>query len=390
MSSNSERIAFCGTRGLPAAYGGFETAVDEISRHCVANGIDCDVFCRNADDSPKPDMHEGRTLLYVKGSKSRTLDTFVSAFQTGWFLMKNRRRYTHVFWFNNANFPGILITWLARLPMSVNTDGLEWRRAKWSWPFKLYYVLSSFLISRICRRLISDSYAIQDYYRKHFWAKSTMIPYGTPCRLEINEVETVNILHRYELHRNRYFLQITRFEPDNLPLETLRAFRASRLVEQGYQMLLVGYKDATPYALRIREMDDPPSIMVAQAIYDPRILAILRANCFCYVHGNSVGGTNPALLEAMSGAPRIMAIDCEFSREVLGHLGLYFDPRNISPTFHAALQQPDRSDALAHRVASLYQWEAVAHAYLGLARGNKTEYRPTPLDSLSAVESGTV
>lgn len=376
MSSDKRPIGFCGTRGLPASYGGFETAVDEITRRFVAAGYECNVICRASNTGTLPTQHQGRNLVYVKGSRSRTLDTFVSAIQTGWYLIKNRRRYQHIFWFNNANFPGILMTWLARIPMSVNTDGLEWRRAKWSWPFKLYYILSSLIISLLCRRLISDSYAIQAYYRKHFFARSTMIPYGAPSVMEVSDPETAMILKKYGLKKEKYFLQITRFEPDNLPLETVSAFRESKLADRGFQMILVGFKDKTEYALRVKALETSSDVIVSNAIYDPKVLAVLRANCYCYVHGNSVGGTNPALLEAMSCCPRIMAIDCEFSREVLGPLGLYFDSKNITPTFFESLSRPLQSTELARRVHSLYQWDAVAEAYMQLAVRGVANYRP--------------
>ncbi|MGB9880923.1 MAG: DUF1972 domain-containing protein, partial [Anaerolineae bacterium] len=176
-----QAVAFCGTRGIPASYGGFETAVDEISRFFVAAGYDCEVFCRRSAQSNAevlPDSHEGRRLVYVRGSNSRKLDTFVSSLQTGWYLWRHRRRYAFVFWFNNANFPGIVMTLLARIPMAVNTDGLEWRRAKWSWPFKLYYLITSFLICSLCRTLISDAVEIKRFYRKWFLKDTVFIPNG--------------------------------------------------------------------------------------------------------------------------------------------------------------------------------------------------------------------
>jgi hypothetical protein len=102
-------------------------------------------------------FHNGRELVYVQGNSSPKLDTFVASFQTGRHLLRHRRRYGHAFWFNNANLPGILMTLLARIPTSVNTDGMEWRRANWGWHFKVYYFLAALLISRLCKSLISDS-----------------------------------------------------------------------------------------------------------------------------------------------------------------------------------------------------------------------------------------
>ncbi len=389
MSSKPNRVAFCGTRGLPANYGGFETAVDEITRRFVEAGIECDVVCRASTGSTKLDSHHGRNLIYVKGSRSRTLDTFVSAIQTGWLLLKNRRRYAHVFWFNNANFPGILMTWLAMIPMSVNTDGLEWRRAKWSWPFKAYYVISSFIIGLICKRLISDSYAIQRYYRQHFFARSTMIPYGAPNPPEVRAADETSILNRFGLQAGKYYLQITRFEPDNLPAETVKGFVESNLAAKGFKMIVVGFKDETDYALKVKSLERCDGVIISPAIYDPKVLAVLRANCYCYVHGNSVGGTNPALLEAMSGCPRIMAIDCEFSREVLGPLGLYFDPTNITPSFYESLGRQAQGSELTRRVYGQYQWSAVAEAYMQMATKGRAVYRPTNVIAASRSMVGT-
>ena len=388
MSSDSKRIAFCGTRGLPANYGGFETAVDEITKRFIAAGYECDVVCRESSAGENQSSYEGRSLVYVKGSSSRTRDTFVSAIQTGWYLLKTRRMYAHVFWFNNANLPGILLTWLAGIPISVNTDGLEWRRAKWSWPFKLYCIVSSFVVSLICRRLISDSHAIQTHYRKYFFAKSTIIPYGAPIVQKIDHIQTSAILERLGLEKGHYFLQITRLEPDNLPLETAKAFIESRLFENGYRMVIVGYKDPTPYAKKVKGLDGENGMTVLNAVYDPHLLAVLRTNCFCYVHGNSVGGTNPALLEAMASSPRTMAIDCEFSQEVLGPLGLLFDPKRISPTFRMSVGSANQHGPLSSRVNQFYQWDAVADAYMQLVEEGKAEYRPAAIEPILVDQQG--
>jgi glycosyltransferase involved in cell wall biosynthesis len=374
-----QRVAFCGTRGLPASYGGFETAVDQISRRFVEAGIDCEVFCRKSSSENNLEEHRGRQLTYVKGCRRRSLETFVTAFQTGWHLWRNRKRYSHVFWFNNANLPGILMTRLAGMPMSVNTDGLEWRRAKWSWPFKLYYYLSSFLIGRICPTLISDSRGIQSYYRRHFFRRTCFIPYGVPTVPRVSERDEHRILTRLGLEPGKYFLQITRIEPDNLPLKVAQAFRDSELDDQGYQMVFVGYKDATPYARRLKAFSGISNIQVREAIYDQEILAVLRKNCFCYVHGNSVGGTNPALLEAMAACPRIMAIDCEFSREVLGSEGFYFPMDDIAGTFKNVCDLEDHSAMLRRLVQAGYQWQAVAESYMQLSAGIPAEYVPQPV-----------
>jgi hypothetical protein len=266
------------------------------------------------------------------------------------------------------------MTLLAGIPVTVNTDGLEWRRAKWSWPFKAYYYVSSWLISLLCRSLIVDSRGVGDYYRRRFGRSGSYIPYGTPAVPEMNVKDQQRVLEQYGLEPGRYFLQITRLEPDNFPLQIAASFRDSGLAEQGFSMVCVGYKENTPYADRLMALNGKYGIQVNSAVYDQQVLYALRKNCYCYVHGNSVGGTNPALLEAMASCPRVMAIDCEFNREVLGRTGLLFDQHDIEATFRQATHFDDRSAKMRHRVGSRYQWDAVADAYQRLAEGRPAEY----------------
>ncbi|SYZ74693.1 conserved hypothetical protein [Candidatus Zixiibacteriota bacterium] len=370
----SSFIAFCGTRGVPANYGGFETAVDEISRRLAAKGNHCLIFCRLSSGYKPAEDKYGRKLIYIKGSRHRKLDTFISSMQTGWYLWKHRREFRFIFWFNNANFPGIVMTWLAALPMAVNTDGLEWRRKKWSWPFKFYYLASSFIICRLCKRLISDSLAIQDFYLEKFLKNTSYIPYGYPEPIPIDNDFKTTVLEKYGLKRGKYYLQITRLEPDNIPLDIARNFVRAFINKRGYKLVIVGYKEPTPYALKLKSLHGQNDILVLDAVYDAAELAVLRSNCFCYVHGNSVGGTNPALLEAMAFCPRVMAIDSEFSHEVLGDSGFYFRPDEMINAFQQSLLLFDRAKEMKVRLNEFYRWDKVAASYLNLAEKKSADY----------------
>ena len=370
----AKRIAFAGTRGLPASYGGFETAVDEITRRFVKAGYDCDVFCRRSHSRRMPAEDNGRRLIYVRGATSPRLETVVSAIQTGWYLVRHRREYDHVFWFNNANLPGILLSLLAGLSITVNTDGLEWRRRKWAAPFKAYYFLASGLISRIVPRLIADSIGIRDYYRRVFRRDTCLIPYGIPDPVDVPASRQAEILRALDLEPGGYFLQITRLEPDNLPLEIARGFINSGLTGQGFKFAVVGWREETAYTLMLKkESERNTGVRVLPAVYDPAVLFTMRSNCFAYVHGNSVGGTNPALLEAMCDCPRILACGVVFNREVLAGAGLYFNENNLSAVFRAAVAQPDQRNVFKKRLL-WYNWDAVAEAYHNIAEGKASGY----------------
>lgn len=369
------RVAFCGTRGIPANYGGFETAVEEITKRFTEKGVICNVFCRSENkDVEKEQEHQGRKLIFIAGSKYRKLDTFVSSINTGLYLIKNKSSFDYIFWFNNANMPGILISLFCGIPMSINTDGLEWRRAKWSWPFKLYYFISSTIISLLCKNLISDSKAIQHYYKKIFKRGAHFIPYGSPTKIDFNDNEKKRVLDKYNIQENKYFLQITRFEPDNLPLEIIKSFKKSNLHEKGIKLVLIGYKDSTPYADQIMQHNNTDGVIVLKANYNSEELAILRSFALAYVHGNSVGGTNPALLEAMRYCKRIIAIKGPFSKEVLGENGLLFTKENLHELLIESLNMEDQSLDMNTRLDNQYQWPAVADSYLNLMKYQSTDY----------------
>lgn len=335
------------------------------------------VFCRKSASDQMLKSHKGRKLIYVKGSSTRALDTVASSLQTGWYLLHHRNDYDYVFWFNNANLPGILLTLLARIPTSVNSDGLEWRRAKWRWPFKAYSFLASFLVARLCRSLISDAKGIQSYYKRTFFKDTEFIPYGVPEVPDVSVERESAILKRYGVVAGKYFLQITRFEPENLPLDTARAFESSDLAKDGFKLLLIGYKPEVPYARQVKAMSGNDAIIVADPVYDREVTSVLRANCFCYVHGNSVGGTNPALLEALVSCPRVLAIDVPFSREVLGDTGYFFKVESLANSLRDALNYPEQSTAMQDRARSHYDWDAVTESYARLAEGQSANYSLT-------------
>jgi len=368
------KIAFCGTRGLPPNYGGFETAVDEISKRFLTKGYECIVFCRVSHSKNQIDEYQGRQLIYVAGTTNPKLETFISSIQTGWYLFCHKSEYKHVFWFNNANFPGIILSLLAGIPITVNTDGLEWRRKKWGAIFKLYYFLSSATLSILCSRLISDSRAIQDYYQKKFKKKTYFIPYGIPNAVYDRYDDRERILQSLGLEKEKYFIQITRIEPDNLPNEIAKAFQQSGLANDGFKFVVIGYKDGTPYALELKQQNGCNGVVVLQANYDQKFLYTLRNNSFCYVHGNSVGGTNPALLEAMATCHRVMAVDVLFNRDVLGEHGYFFSLENLNKIFSKMISMPDKKDELINRVQNAYQWDAVTECYISIAEGKNPVY----------------
>ena len=194
--------------GSPRA-SGFETAVEGFTSRLVARGIACEVYYRRSSVSEECRECGGRSLGYVQGSRFRRLDTFISSLQAGPKSIRDRNRYSHVIWFNSANLPGILLTRFAGIPTTVNTDGLEWRRSKWSLPFKACHLIAVFLATRISDNVISNARGIQDYYRRQCRRETSFIPYGAEPPANVDSGELREVLREFEIEPGRYFLEVT-------------------------------------------------------------------------------------------------------------------------------------------------------------------------------------
>jgi GT2 family glycosyltransferase len=168
-----------------------------------------------------------------------------------------------------------------------------------------------------------------------------------------------------------------------LPYEIAVGFQKSGIWKQGYKLVLIGLKDETPYAKQIKALSGTEGVEVFPANYDPVVLAALRESAFCYMHGNSVGGTNPALLEAMQSCKRVFAIEGPFSREVLGACGKLFTVDKLAEQFHESLAMEDQNAGMNRRLRESYNWDAVAASYYNLLKGKPAAYRGSLEDSLA-------
>src|SRR5689334_14960091 len=177
---SSMHIAMVGTRGVPARYGGFETAVEEIGRRLAAAGHRVVVYCRTAkdDDGPAPATHLGMQLVHLPAARKRSLETLShSALSVGHLLA---HRVDAAIVFNAANAPLLPALRAARIPVATHVDGLEWKRAKWGPMGQRYYRMAEALAVRWSDALIADAQGIADYYQREFAAPTTLLSYGAP------------------------------------------------------------------------------------------------------------------------------------------------------------------------------------------------------------------
>lgn len=363
--SSSLRIALIGTRGIPAAYGGFETAVEEVGRRLVERGHRVLVYGRDAGTTG--DEYLGMRRVTLPAVRQKALETLShTALSTLHAVTKARPDAAFVF--NAANSPFLPLLRARRIPVALHMDGLEWRRSKWGPRGKAYYRSAEAFGVRTADAIIADAPGIADYYTHQFSVPSELIRYGAPLLDEAS----MDGIRPLGLEPGGYHLVVARFEPENHIREIVEGYAASTASKP---LVVVG---SAPYAAeytaaidRIAAADD--RIRLLGAVYDQEVLDALYHHAFTYLHGHSVGGTNPSLLRAMGAGTAVIAFDVVFNREVLDEHGWYFsDPAAVASAVEAAEEDAIAVDAvgaeLRERAARDFSWDDVAGEYEALAR----------------------
>ncbi|MCU1615892.1 MAG: hypothetical protein JWO98_3432 [Frankiales bacterium] len=358
------RVALVGTRGVPARYGGFETCVEEVGRRLADRGHDVTVYCRSIPGATEPPAASflGMRLVHLPAARTRSLETLThSALSIGHLLT---HRVDAAVLFNAANSPLLPAIRVARIPVVTHVDGLEWKRAKWGAAGRRYYRAAESLAVRWSDALIADAQGIADYYRQEFGAGTELIAYGAPL-LDVR----ADRLAELGLTARGYHLVVARFEPENHVHLIVEGYVASgaRL-----PLVVVGSAPyADEYTARVRALGDE-RVRFLGGVYDQELLDQLYGSAATYLHGHSVGGTNPSLLRALGAGAAAIAFDVDFNREVLEGSGVYFaTAADVAARVEEAEAGPEaarRRGRLARQRAARYDWEDVADRYEELLR----------------------
>jgi glycosyltransferase involved in cell wall biosynthesis len=351
------RIAMIGTRGVPARYGGFETAVEEVGSRLAARGHDVTVYCRAAEGDRRPDTYAGMRLVHRPALRHRALETLSHTALSVLHVVTHRVDAAVVF--NAANAPLLPVLRAARIPVATHVDGLEWQRAKWGRTGRRYYRVAESLAVRWSDGLIADARGIAEYYRAQFGAPTREISYGAPIVQAAGDR-----LAELGLGPRGYHLVVARFEPENhVDLVVAGYVRSSARLP----LVVVG---SAPYAQRYTDLVHEAAderVRFLGAVWDAELIDQLFSGAATYLHGHSVGGTNPALLRAIGAGAPTAAFDVTFNREVLGDAGRYFtDEAEVAAVVEEAESDPGgaeaRGAALRERARG-YDWDDVATRY---------------------------
>ncbi|MDQ5835311.1 MAG: glycosyltransferase [Acidobacteriota bacterium] len=355
------RIAILGTRGVPASYGGFETFAEQLSTRLVARGHEVTVYCRAHYVSPRQIEYKGVRLKVLPTIRHKYFDTVVHACLSSLHAAVSRR-FDAALICNAANAPFAPVLRAAGVPVAINVDGLEHKRRKWNWLGKSYYRVAERLSVWFPNETVTDASVIQDYYLNKYGADSTMIAYGAEVERRLDRAA----VRQWGVEPNRYVLYVSRLEPENNAAMVIEAFRR---VRTPHKLLIVG--DA-PYAheyirlLRSLARRDRRIIFTGFVFGDA--YRALQQNAYCYVHATEVGGTHPALVEAMGYGNCVLALSAPENVEVLGDAGLHY---RDSQELAAQLQRVLRDGAIVNqyrqraqaRARERYDWEHVVDEY---------------------------
>jgi glycosyltransferase involved in cell wall biosynthesis len=362
-SPPARTVRILGTHGVPAAYGGFETAAEHVARHLVGKGWRVVVYCQLPGTGPvRTDTWEGMERVLVPIPTEGWLGT--SRFDL--VTVRHAARHRDVcltFGYNTAVFN----TWqrVKRIPNVINMDGIEWSRARWG-RIRQGILWSNERVALVVGdHLIADHPEIARYLERRAPArKISTITYGADA---ITMAPTAPVVER-GLEPGRYLTLIARPIPENSILELVAGFSAR---PRGYRLAVLGDLDVEDaYAREVRAAASD-EVSFLGAIYAPDVVRALRFHGVGYLHGHTVGGTNPSLVEALGAGNPVIAHDNAYNRWTAADAAAWFrDSGDVDVEVTRLLEDPverdRRATAARRRHAEEFTWEHVGGQYEAL------------------------
>jgi glycosyltransferase involved in cell wall biosynthesis len=320
-------VRILGTPGIPAAYGGFETTAQNISRFLVGNGWRVVVYCQIDGKGPiKEDVWHGVERVLIPVTTPGWLGT--SKFDLISVLHASRfRDICLTFGYNTAIFN--VLQRVKGIPNVINMDGIEWSRARWGLPRQAIRYANERIGCVVGAHLIADHPELEKHLLTRVSRrKISMITYGADT---VTEAPPDACLAS-GLRPGRYLTVVARPIPENSILEIVGGFSAE---PRGYQLAVLGDVTETDnYHRAVRRVASDEVVFLGR-VYDPPTVKALRFHSVCQVHGHTVGGTNPSLVEAMAAGNLVIAHDNPYNRWVAQDAAVYLrTTRDVSELVH--------------------------------------------------------
>ena len=359
------KIAILGTRGIPASYSGFETAVEQLTSRLTERGHEVVVYCRPHVVDPKLHRYKGAELVHLRTVQNKYLDTFVHTFLSAIHAGRVTRPDVALF-FIAGNSPLCLITRWASIPAVINVDGLDSDRRKWPAFAKAYLRFAERTAPRWADEAITDSHAVADIYERRYGQQIGVVPYGVTDPGH----DGTETLERLGLEPRKYILFVGRLEPENNPHLLVEAFsRIGASQARGMKLAIVGGAPyADDYIRQVWRTADPrvvfPGYVFGRGYWE------LQRHAYLFCAPTEVGGTHPVILEAMAAGNCVLVNDHRPNAETVGDAGIYFSGKagvdDLAKQLARVLDDPELVAEYRQRAlmrAQQYSWEAVTDQY---------------------------
>ena len=380
-----QNVFIVGSKGIPGAYGGYETFVDKLTEYHQDHGqLKYHVACK--DTKQFEESYHNARCFHIKVPNigpAQAIYYDVAALAACCKYIRDNRIEKPIVYILACRIGPFMARFVRKIhklggQIYVNPDGHEWLRAKWPAPVRKYWKISERLMTKHADLMVCDSKNIESYIRESYKAYSpatTFISYGAETRQSRLADDDEKLLGWYRekgLSPKGYYLVVGRFVPENNYETMIREYMRSKTDKVFAIITNVNDKFLDELEQKVHYRQDP-RIRFVGTVYDQELLMKIRENAYGYFHGHEVGGTNPSLLEALSGTELNLLLDVGFNREVAEESALYWDktPGNLA-------QLIDRADELTpakiaelgqkakQRIATAYSWEFICKEYENL------------------------
>lgn len=376
-------IFIIGSKGIPAKYGGFETFVDKLTLFKKSKDIKYHVSCISSESSENFEHNNARcfnikvpnigpakavaydimalksSIKYIKENKINNAIIYILACRIGPFMWYFKKKCIKL---------GIKVY--------LNPDGHEWKRGKWNKIIKKYWKFSEKLMVKHADLVICDSINIEKYINElysKYNPKTTYISYGANVKKSCLEDESIKLTTWFNQHSvkpKEYYLIVGRFVPENNLELIIKEFMKSNTDKD--LVIITNVEKNKFYNKLVEEtqFNRDKRIKFVGVVYDEDLINAIRERSFAYIHGHEVGGTNPALLEALASIDLCVLLNVGFNKEVGQDAAVYFEKEKNS--LRNIIEQVEEFEDVKileygkkakNRILSTYDWNLIVEKY---------------------------
>jgi len=320
-----------GNRGVPARWGGSDTAVEEIGSRLVERGHQVVVYCRRHNDTIPDRFYKGMERVVLPSPKIKSLDT----------LAHSLLSIFHAVLFNKADvlhFNGVgnslLLPLVKIFPKKtvVTIDGPDWTRPKWGRVARAALRSSVPFMVRLADAIIADNVPIRKFLQSEYGRESYLIYYGADRRPRLE----TDVLEKHGLQPGKYCMCAGVLTPDKGQSVAIEAYRELKTELPLVVLGVTPYPEVEYYGKMLRESADP-RVRFLGYIPDEGFKQIVN-HALLYLHPLLADGSSPALIQALGMGKCVIASDLPETMGIVGDAGVSF-PAGDAPALRAAIQR---------------------------------------------------